>query len=76
MADTADSRKRWDTGNRFTGVAEASSFAPAIADLAALARRPGQLLTKMSSGRNADTSMFGASTTWLIFRSTATLQIA
>jgi len=36
---------------------------------------PGQL-AKMSSGRNADTSMFGASTTWLIFRSTATLQMA
>jgi hypothetical protein len=36
----------------------------------------GQPLTKMSSGRNADTSMFGASTTWLIFRSTATLQMA
>jgi hypothetical protein len=35
-----------------------------------------QPVTKMSSGRNADTSMFGASTTWLIFRSTATLQMA
>lgn len=41
MADTADSRKRWDTDDRFTGVADASDFAPAIADLAALARRPG-----------------------------------
>jgi hypothetical protein len=39
--------------------------------------RPGaRQLTKMSSGRNADTSMFGASTSWLIFRSTATLQMA
>ena len=35
----------------------------------------GQLM-KMSSGRKADTSMFGASTSWLIFRSTATLQMA
>lgn len=41
MADTADSRKRWDTDDRLTGVADASSFAPAIEDLAALARRPG-----------------------------------
>jgi hypothetical protein len=41
MADTADSGKRWDTDDRFTGVADASSFAPAIEDLAALARRPG-----------------------------------
>jgi hypothetical protein len=31
---------------------------------------------KMSSGRNADTSMLGTSTTWLILRSTATLQMA
>jgi hypothetical protein len=31
---------------------------------------------KMSSGRNADTSMLGTSTSWLIFKSTATLQIA
>lgn len=41
MADTADSRKRWDTDDRFTGVADASDFAAAIAELAALARRPG-----------------------------------
>jgi hypothetical protein len=33
-------------------------------------------LVKMSSGQNADTSMFGASTTWLTFRSTATLHMA
>jgi hypothetical protein len=31
---------------------------------------------KMSSGRKADTSMLGASTSWLILRSTATLQMA
>lgn len=41
MADTADSRKRWDTDDRFTGEADAASFAPAIDELAALARRPG-----------------------------------
>jgi hypothetical protein len=41
MADTADSRKRWDTDDRFTGEADATSFAPAIDELAALARRPG-----------------------------------
>ncbi len=41
MPDTADSSKRWDTDERFTGVADASSFAPAIEELAALARRPG-----------------------------------
>ena len=43
-------------------------------DTAAIGAR--QAVEKMSSGRNADTSMFGASTTWLIFRSTATLQMA
>lgn len=32
-------------------------------------------LTKISSGRNAETSMFGTSTSWLILRSTATLQM-
>jgi hypothetical protein len=37
----ADSRKRWDTDDRFTGVADASAFAPALDELAALARRPG-----------------------------------
>ena len=37
----AESRKRWDTDGRFTGVADASAFAPAVEELAALARRPG-----------------------------------
>lgn len=37
----ADSRKRWDSDDRFTGVADASAFAPAVEELAALARRPG-----------------------------------
>ena len=37
----ADSPKRWDTDDRFTGVADASAFAPAVEELAALARRPG-----------------------------------
>src|SRR6266513_449369 len=37
----ADSRQRWDTDDRFTGVADASAFAAAIDELAALARRPG-----------------------------------
>ena len=41
MADVADSRKRWDTDDRFTGVADASALAPAVEELAALARRPG-----------------------------------
>jgi hypothetical protein len=41
MADTADPRRRWDTDDRFTGVAEASAFAPAIEELAVFARRPG-----------------------------------
>jgi hypothetical protein len=41
MADTADSRRRWDTDDRFVGVADASSFATAVEELAALARRPG-----------------------------------
>jgi hypothetical protein len=41
MADNADPRKRWDTDNRFTGVADASVFAGAIEELAALAHRPG-----------------------------------
>jgi hypothetical protein len=36
----ADSRKRWDTDDRFSGVADASTFAPAVEELAALARRP------------------------------------
>jgi hypothetical protein len=37
----AESRKRWDTDDRFTSVADASAFAPAVEELAALARRPG-----------------------------------
>lgn len=41
MADVTDSRRRWDTDDRFTGVADASAFADAIEELAALARRPG-----------------------------------
>ena len=41
MAETADSSKRWDTDDRYTGVANAGDFAPAIEELAALARRPG-----------------------------------
>jgi len=41
MADTAGPRKRWDTDDRFTGVADATPFAPAIDELASLARRTG-----------------------------------
>jgi hypothetical protein len=41
MADRTDSRKRWDTDDRFAGVADAGVFAAAIEELAALARRPG-----------------------------------
>jgi hypothetical protein len=41
MTDAADSRKRWDTDDQFAGVADASVFAAAIGELAALARRPG-----------------------------------
>ena len=37
----ADSRKRWDSDDRFTGMADASAFAPAVEELAALAHRPG-----------------------------------
>jgi hypothetical protein len=37
----AGSRKRWDTDDRFVGVADASAFAGAVEELAALARRPG-----------------------------------
>lgn len=40
MAYVADVQKRWDTDERFTGVADASAFARAIEELAALARRP------------------------------------
>jgi hypothetical protein len=41
MAEAADSRKRWDTDERFAGVADASAFASGVEELAALARRPG-----------------------------------
>ena len=41
MADTGESRKRWDTDDRFTGVADAGVFAAAVQDLAQLSRRPG-----------------------------------
>lgn len=41
MADTADPLKRWDTDDRFTGVADAAAFASAIDELAGLARRAG-----------------------------------
>src|SRR5690349_2170130 len=40
MAETAARRRRWDTDDRFTGVADASGFAAAVDELAALARRP------------------------------------
>ena len=41
MAQTADPRKDGDTDDRFTGVADASAFAAAVEELAALSRRPG-----------------------------------
>jgi hypothetical protein len=41
MAEHTDPRKRWDNDTRYTGVADASAFAAAIDELAALARRPG-----------------------------------
>ena len=41
MADVTDARRRWDTDDRFTGVADATAFAPAVEELARLARRPG-----------------------------------
>jgi hypothetical protein len=41
MTGTADPRQRWDTDDRFTGIADASSFAVAVEELAGLARRPG-----------------------------------
>lgn len=41
MTDVADPRQRWDTDDRFAGVADASAFAAAVEELAALARRPG-----------------------------------
>src|SRR5215475_14724854 len=40
VGTVADARKRWDTDDRFTGVADASAFAPAVEELAELARRP------------------------------------
>jgi hypothetical protein len=41
MARQRAPRKRWDTDDRFAGVADASAFAAAVEELAALARRPG-----------------------------------
>jgi len=41
MTDTDDSRKRWDTDDRFVGVADAGVFAASVEELAALAHRPG-----------------------------------
>jgi hypothetical protein len=41
MADATAARRRWDTDDRFSGVADASGFAAAVDELAALARRPG-----------------------------------
>jgi hypothetical protein len=41
MADTEEPRRRWDTDERFVGVADATAFAAAVDELAALARRPG-----------------------------------
>jgi hypothetical protein len=40
MAGTADSRRRWDTDDRFTGMGDASAFAAAIEELAVPACRP------------------------------------
>jgi hypothetical protein len=41
MAEIADPRQRWDTDDRFAGVADASAFASGVEELAELARRPG-----------------------------------
>ncbi len=41
MTEAADSRKRWDTDERFAGVADASAFAAGVEELAELSRRPG-----------------------------------
>lgn len=41
MTEAADSRKRWDTDERFVGVADASGFAAGVEELAELTRRPG-----------------------------------
>jgi len=51
MAGTVDSRKRWDTDDRFTGVADASAFAAAVEELAGLARRPGWIAEPAASVR-------------------------
>ena len=41
MTDEDSSRRRWDTDDRFVGVADASVFVASVEDLATLARRPG-----------------------------------
>lgn len=41
MTGMTGSHKRWDADDRFVGVADASGFAAAIEELAALAHRPG-----------------------------------
>jgi hypothetical protein len=41
MPDADDARRRWDTDDRYAGVADAAEFAPAVEELAVLARRPG-----------------------------------
>lgn len=41
MAATDEPRQRWDTDDRFIGVADAGVFADAVQELAQLARRPG-----------------------------------
>lgn len=40
MSQQNGDRRRWDTDDRYRGVADASAFAPPIDELAALARRP------------------------------------
>lgn len=41
MTETADPRRRWDTDDRFTGVADARDFAAAADELLRLANLPG-----------------------------------
>jgi hypothetical protein len=41
LADAAGARRRWDTDERYAGVADPAVFAPAVEELAALSRRPG-----------------------------------
>jgi hypothetical protein len=41
MAATDESRQRWDTDDRFIGVADAGVFADAVHELVQLSRRPG-----------------------------------